>query len=93
MTMALPEPGIAVDPDRVLHHLRQIHAQRLDAADYRNAQLTAACDDAQATIVELRVRAEALGNEVAGLRAQKTALEQQVKELTDLPKTAAAKAH
>ncbi|MGI8333486.1 hypothetical protein ACRYCC_26335 [Actinomadura scrupuli] len=98
MTMALPEPGIAVDPNRVLSHLRQAHAQRLDAADFQVAQLTAALEDAQATIGELRIRAEELGNANVALQArvnelggQKAELEQQLAE-AKLPAEAPAAA-
>lgn len=82
MSIAFPEPGIAVDPNRVLSHLRQVHAQRLDAADYQNAQLTAALEDAQATISEVRIRAEELGTQTITLQARVTELERQLEERT-----------
>lgn len=74
MTMTAPEPGTAVDPMQVIMQLRQQHAQRMDAADYQIAQLTVALNDAQATIGDLRIRAEELARQNSALSEENAEL-------------------
>lgn len=57
--------GVAVDPAKVIAHLRQRHAQQLDEATYENAQLQAAVETVQAENETLRARTEELGRKLA----------------------------
>lgn len=65
MSMAMPEGGIAVDPNEVIRMLRQRHAEQLDGLTYENTTLRVALNDAQATIRELRVKNEELATALA----------------------------
>lgn len=60
--------GIAVDPAKVITHLRQRHAQQLDEATYENAQLQAAVETLQAEKDALRTRNEELVRELSNLK-------------------------
>lgn len=52
--------GISVDPDRVIAHLRQRHAQQYDTATFEAAQLRAAVEHLQEENDQLRARVEEL---------------------------------